>query len=55
MSARETGDGGRTALGPLVFLATLVATLAFFWWFLVYDHAPPPPVRGEVETNGGTP
>jgi len=24
--------------GKIIFAITLVATLAFFWWLLVYDH-----------------
>jgi hypothetical protein len=25
-------------LGKVVFWLTLVATVAFFWWLLIYDH-----------------
>ncbi len=28
--------------GMLVFYFTLVATLAFFWWLLIYDHGVAP-------------
>ncbi len=31
----------KAIIGPAVFLATLVAVLAFFWWFLIYDHGVP--------------
>lgn len=24
--------------GKLVFTATLIAVLIFFWWLLIYDH-----------------
>ncbi|MHA1567640.1 MAG: hypothetical protein ACTSX7_20195 [Alphaproteobacteria bacterium] len=28
----------RNVIGPTVFLLTLLASLVFFWWFLIYDH-----------------
>ena len=28
-------------IGPAVFLATLLASLVFFWWSLIYDHGLP--------------
>lgn len=28
--------------GPWLFRAALVATLAFFWWLVVYDHGVAP-------------
>ena len=28
--------------GKLVFYITLAATLAFFWWLLIYDHGVAP-------------
>ncbi len=28
----------RALLGQATFAATLVATLIFFWWLLIYDH-----------------
>ena len=31
----------RSVIGPAVFAATLVASLVFFWWFLIYDHGFP--------------
>jgi hypothetical protein len=31
-----------TKLGPTVFYLTLVAVLAFFWWFLIYNHGVTP-------------
>ena len=33
----QTGSG----VGRVVFVITLVATLVFFWWLLIYDHAGP--------------
>ena len=27
-----------TKLGKLVFAATFVAMMVFFWWLLIYDH-----------------
>ncbi len=27
-----------TLLGKLVFTATAVAMMVFFWWLLIYDH-----------------
>lgn len=27
-----------TTLGKLVFAATAVAMIYFFWWLLIYDH-----------------
>jgi len=27
-----------TLLGKLIFAATFVAMLYFFWWLLLYDH-----------------
>jgi len=27
-----------TAIGKLVFAATFIAMLYFFWWLLIYDH-----------------
>jgi len=33
------GAGDNKAVwGKLVFAATAVAMLAFFWWLLIYDH-----------------
>ena len=33
-------------LGPAVFVVTLIAILAFLWWFLLYRHgAPAGPIR----------
>ena len=31
----------KTGIGPVVFVITLLATLAFFWWLLIYDHGIP--------------
>ena len=27
--------------GPWLFAATLVATLGFFWWLVIYSHGGP--------------
>ena len=32
---------GQSIVGPAVFLITLLASLIFFWWFLIYDHGLP--------------
>ena len=32
---------GNSKLGPTVFIATVVASLVFSWWFLIYDHGVP--------------
>jgi hypothetical protein len=29
---------GSEVIGKLVFYATLVAVVLFFWWLLIYDH-----------------
>lgn len=29
---------GGSKLGPIVFIATVLASLVFSWWFLIYDH-----------------
>ena len=31
----------RSIVGPAVFLVTLLASLGFFWWLLIYDHGLP--------------
>jgi hypothetical protein len=31
----------RAKLGPILFGATLLAVLVFFWWFLIYRHGFP--------------
>lgn len=31
----------RNVVGPAVFLITLLASLVFFWWLLIYDHGLP--------------
>ena len=31
-------NNGNTLLGKLVFAATAVAMVYFFWWLLIYDH-----------------
>jgi hypothetical protein len=31
----------RNVIGPAVFVVTLVASLVFFWWLLIYDHGLP--------------
>ena len=31
----------RNVIGPAVFLITLLASLVFFWWLLIYDHGVP--------------
>lgn len=31
----------RRIVGPAVFLVTLLASLVFFWWLLIYDHGLP--------------
>jgi hypothetical protein len=31
----------RNVIGPAVFLVTLLASLVFFWWLLIYDHGVP--------------
>jgi len=32
-------NGGSSELvGKLVFYATFVAMIVFFWWLLIYDH-----------------
>jgi len=33
---------GSELLGKLVFYATLLAMIAFFWWLLIYDHGAVP-------------
>ncbi len=36
-------DGGGSELpGKLVFYATLVGVIAFFWWLLIFDHGVTP-------------
>ena len=42
----STNDGGideeptndPTTWGPLLFYATLIGVLVFFWWMVIYDH-----------------
>lgn len=35
----NNGQGSETEfLGKVLFLATAVAVLAFFWWLLIYNH-----------------
>lgn len=31
-------DKQNTTLGKLVFAATAVAMIYFFWWLLIFDH-----------------
>lgn len=31
----------RSIAGPAIFVVTLVASLVFFWWLLIYDHGLP--------------
>ena len=38
-----TGGRQRLRLGPAVFLATLAATVVFFWWFLFTSYGIPVP------------
>ena len=33
---KKTGES--TIFGKLVFAATFVAMLYFFWWLLIFDH-----------------
>ncbi len=35
------GERRRSVIGPAVFLVTLLASLVFFWWLLIYDHGVP--------------
>ena len=43
MTAAGRGSTAKPkVVGPAVFVITLVAVLAFFWWFLIYDHGVPP-------------
>ncbi len=31
-------ENGSETLGKWVFYGTLIATVIFFWWLLIYDH-----------------
>jgi hypothetical protein len=50
----EARPGGRPVVGQAVFAATLAATLAFFWWFLIVDHGSPPNAGADAQTSGET-
>lgn len=32
------GESGNETVGKTVFYGTLIATVVFFWWLLIYDH-----------------
>jgi hypothetical protein len=36
--AQMQKHGRNTVLGKLVFTATAVAMVYFFWWLLIFDH-----------------
>ncbi len=35
---RGAGLLNKSNLGPVVFVASFAAALAFFWWLLIYSH-----------------
>ena len=37
-SIEEKQTGTETSWGPILFYATLIAVLIFFWWMVIYDH-----------------
>ncbi len=35
---KKTKNTGRTFIGPAIFITTLIVSLIFFWWLLIYSH-----------------
>jgi len=40
-SRQDPAGETKTTYGPYLFVATLIAILVFFWWFLIADHGVP--------------
>lgn len=40
MAKRQTikKQSDYTVIGPIIFGATMIVTIFFFWWLLIYDH-----------------